>query len=171
MPPHPSIRTFGDPVLRSVCSPVERFDQSLLDRIAAMQEVMKQSGGVGLAAPQIGSLQRILVYRLPCESEEAQDSQAAFRVLVNPEWESLDQGQQPAMEGCLSLPGIQLPVIRCYAIRVTGQDHLGRPVDFQAQDLEARIIQHEVDHLDGKLILDRVDPQLRREAIMLLRQS
>ena len=146
---------------------MDRFDQALLGRIEGMKVIMEQSGGVGLAAPQIGSLQRLLVYRMP----PAEDgTQMDFKVLANPEWISLEQGQQPAMEGCLSLPGVQLPIIREYAIRVIGHDQNGQLVDFQAEDLEARIIQHESDHLNGKLILDRVAPEIRREAIMLLNQ-
>lgn len=161
MQSHPQIRVLGDPVLRTPTLPVQDIDDpELRGMIARMQTILDQAGGVGLAAPQIGSLRRVLIYRMP----EVDD----FQILINPQISPLDSQQLPAMEGCLSIPGIQLPVLRHVAVEVEASNLLGESYRFQAFDLEARILQHEIDHLDGILILDRVSPDLRREALMTL---
>jgi len=162
------IRQFGDPILRSVCSEVTQFNDALQEKIIVMKRIMEEAGGVGLAAPQVGSLQRMLIYRLP--GDDGPSSSGELQVLINPEWVSAGMGEQPALEGCLSLPGIQLPVVREVAIHVTAQDPTGGKVEFLAEDLEARIIQHETDHLNGKLILEHVSPEIRREAILTINQ-
>jgi len=133
-------------------------DVELRGMVQNMQLIIEQTGGVGLAAPQIGSLRSILVYRMP----GAED----FQILVNPELEPLDGEQTPALEGCLSIPGIQLPVLRHNKVKVKATNMLGEHYQFEAVELEARILQHEVDHLNGILIIDRVSPDLKRQAML-----
>lgn len=158
---HPAIREIGDPVLRSSCIAVENFDDpSLIRLVLSMQHILEQAGGIGLAAPQVGSLRRVLIYRLPDTQEH--------QILLNPQIQPVSEVQVPALEGCLSIPGIQLPVLRYTQIQVTAHDIAGEQHTFQAQDLEARVLQHETDHLNGILILDRVSPLLRREALFAL---
>ena len=160
---HPLISKLGDPILRTPCIPVSNVDDpELRGMIAKMQTILEQSGGVGLAAPQIGAIRQVLIYRMP----QAED----FQILINPSLEPMGDEQQPAIEGCLSIPGIQLPVLRYTHVRVRATNLLGEHYQFDAYDLEARILQHEIDHLNGVLILDRVSPDLRREAMLSLNQ-
>lgn len=154
------IVVFGDPVLRVTARRVDRFDEYTIALAQHMASVLLGAGGVGLAAPQVGHASRMITYRL------GETAEHPVAILINPTWESLNAGQQPAYEGCLSLPGMKLPVLRERVIRVSGQDLTGNAVQFDAEDLEARVIQHECDHLDGVLIFDRVMPQLRYEALL-----
>ncbi len=140
-----------EPLLKAA-APVKKFGPELAKFVEDMQETMEVFDGVGLAAPQVGVSRRILVYRLP--EEEAQ-------CLINPE--ILDrEGSETAEEGCLSLPMLYAPVARARKIRVRALDLLGNPREFEAAELEARVIQHECDHLDGMVILDRLDVLTRR---------
>jgi len=155
------IRMYPDPVLREAAAKVATVDDGVRKLIDDLAETMYAAPGVGLAAPQIGVQRRVLVYRLSEEDE--------LRALVNPviEWSS---GEQTDDEGCLSIPGLAYPVTRAQRVLVTGLDREGRAVGYDAEDLEARVIQHEVDHLDGALFIDRIDKGLRREAMRILRQ-
>lgn len=149
------IRTFGDPVLKSRAAPVETFDESLARLAEDMLETMRAYEGVGLAANQVGRLKRILVAAL--EDEEI--------VIINPVIEDKSEELEKDSEGCLSIPEIQVEVERPVAVTVSGRDLAGEPVRVEARDLLARILQHEIDHLDGVLILDRTDREARKAAM------
>lgn len=149
------IRTFGDPVLKSRAAPVETFDDTLARLVDDMLETMRAYEGVGLAANQVGRLKRILVAAL--EDEEV--------VIVNPVIEDKSEELEKDTEGCLSIPEIQVEVERPVAVTVSGRGLGGEPVRIEARDLLARILQHEIDHLDGVLILDRTDRESRKAAM------
>lgn len=149
------IRTFGDPVLKSSAAPVDTFDESLARLAEDMMETMRAYEGVGLAANQVGRLKRILVAAL--EDEEI--------VLVNPVIEGETDELETDSEGCLSIPEIQVEVERPVAVTVSGQDLTGEPILIEASGLLARILQHEMDHLNGVLILDRTDRESRKAAM------
>lgn len=155
------IRLWGDPVLREVAMPVTLFDAELRAAADRMIEVMHDAPGVGLAATQLGLMRRLLVYDVDDEA----------RVLVNPKIGELSEESEIADEGCLSVPGVRVPVERALRIRVTGSDAHGRPLDFAAEGIHARVIQHETDHLDGILIIDRTTKEERAEAMRLLRET
>jgi peptide deformylase len=154
------IRTFGNPILKTQASPVESFDGSLSHLAEEMLAAMREREGVGLAANQVGRLKRILVAAL--EEEEF--------VLVNPIIEKTAETTEKEFEGCLSIPGIQVEVERATGITVSGQDASGAPLSIEASGLLARILQHEIDHLDGILILDRTDRESRKAAMREMRQ-
>lgn len=154
------IRTFGDPVLKSKAKPVDNFDESLEQLASDMLDTMREHEGVGLAANQVGRLKRILVAAL--EDEEF--------VIVNPEVHEAGGEREKDVEGCLSIPEIQVQVERLNQITVSGLDQTGAPVRVEAEGLLARILQHEVDHLDGVLILDRTDRESRKAAMRELRE-
>jgi peptide deformylase len=151
---------FGDPVLKTRASPVESFDGSLSNLAEDMLATMREHEGVGLAANQVGRLKRILVAAL--EEDEF--------VLVNPVVEEAAETTEKELEGCLSIPGIQVEVERPTAITVSGQDASGSPLKIEASGLLARILQHEIDHLDGVLILDRTDRESRKAAMREMRE-
>ena len=156
------IRRYGDPVLKSRATPVDRFDDSLRTQVSRMGAIMNDALGVGLAAPQVGLSQRLLVYRVGHE--------APLIALVNPEIEWSSEDEEPAEEGCLSIPGIGVDVDRAVHVLVNALDEFGEPRMVEASGLEARVIQHEIDHLDGVLILDRTTREERKEAIRTLRE-
>jgi peptide deformylase len=149
------IRTFGDPVLKTRAAPVETFDHSLAHLTEEMLATMRENDGVGLAANQVGRLRRVLV-----ASVEDEDY-----VIVNPVLSDRSETTERLQEGCLSIPGINVEVERPTAVTVTGQDASGEPLRIEARDMLARVLQHEVDHLDGVLILDRTDRQSRKAAM------
>jgi peptide deformylase len=157
------VRKFGDPVLKTRSRPVEQFDESLRDEVKRMGELMNDAVGVGLAANQVGVLHRLLVYRVQ------QDSPVV--ALVNPEIEWRGKEEEIAEEGCLSLPSVLVDVERPIHVRVRAHDEHGQPVVIEATGLESRVIQHELDHLDGVLILDRTTRDQRKEAMRLLRDA
>jgi peptide deformylase len=157
------VRKFGDPVLRTKARPVERFDESLRDEVERMGRLMIDSIGVGLAATQVGVLHRLLVYRVHQQSPVA--------ALVNPEIEWTGEERETLEEGCLSLPNVHADVERAVHIRVRALNEYGDPVVIEASGLEARVIQHEIDHLDGVLILDRTSRAQRKEAMRALREA
>jgi len=157
------VRKFGDPVLRTRARPVEQIDDALRAEIARMGELMHDALGVGLAAPQLGVLHRLLVYRV--------QPQAPVSALINPEIEWRGGEEEIAEEGCLSLPSVLVEVERPVHIRVRGVNEDGEEVVVEASGLEARVIQHEVDHLDGVLILDRTSRDQRKEAMRALREA
>jgi len=155
------IRVVGDPVLRDHAHPVAEFDGQLRKLAFHMIDVMRDAPGVGLAAPQLGILKRLIVYEVGEEDP---------RILVNPEivWRS-DETEE-VEEGCLSVPDAVMPVERAVAVGVKGQDVHGEPLEFHAAGTEARVIQHETDHLDGVLILDRTTRKARAAALRQLRE-
>ncbi len=153
----------GDPILRSAARPVERFDDRLRDEVDRMGALMHDAMGVGLAAPQVGITHRLLVYRVQPESPVI--------ALVNPEIEWSSRDEEIAEEGCLSLPLVLVDVERPIGVRVRARDELGDEVLVEATGLEARVIQHEIDHLDGVLILDRTSRDQRKAAMRILREA
>jgi len=157
------IRQFGDPVLRTRARSIDRFDDELRDEIARMGRLMDDAIGVGLAATQVGVVHRLLVYRI------AQDAKLA--ALINPEIEWSGRDSESMEEGCLSLPGVLVDVDRPVHVRVRALNEHGDPILIEASGLEARVIQHEIDHLDGVLILDRTSRDQRKEAMRVLREA
>ncbi len=155
------IKQLGDPVLKSRAVEVDRFDDSLRSQVARMAGLMNDALGVGLAAPQLGISQRLLVYRV--------EPGAPLIALVNPEIEWSSDDEETGEEGCLSIPGINVDVDRATHVRVRALDEEGEPRVVEASGLEARVIQHEIDHLDGVLILDRTSRSERREAMRAIR--
>jgi peptide deformylase len=155
---HP-IRQLGDPVLRQPSARVERFDAVLAALASDMIETMYDAPGVGLAAPQIGRSIRLVVY-------DAGDETGAH-VLVNPEVSGLE-GEEVMDEGCLSVRGPYAETTRAARLHVRAQDLEGRPVEFDAEGFLARIMQHETDHLEGMLFIDRLDAEGRRDVMRQL---
>jgi peptide deformylase len=154
---------FGDPVLKSAASPVTEFDERLEADAERMIALMRDAIGVGLAATQLGTLRRMLVFQVGSEAEPT--------VLVNPEIEWRSGDLATAEEGCLSLPGVVVDVERPLHVRAHAVDVHGEPLLIEASGLEARVIQHEVDHLDGVLMLDRTEREQRRGALRALREG
>ncbi len=146
-----TVRLYGDPVLRQVAAPVRDITAEIKRIIADMTETMWHQVGIGLAAPQVGLPYRILVM---------DDGKGGAQALINPEIESRS-GTIREEEGCLSLPGIFGVVERSKTITVKAMDADGKPVSFEATGLKARIVQHELDHLDGVLFIDRLPPVTR----------
>jgi len=154
---------FGDPVLKSRASPVSRFGPDLRDEVERMIAIMRDGMGVGLAATQLGVLRRVLVFQAGADSEPTG--------LVNPEVEWLSDELVVAEEGCLSLPRVAMDVERPLHARIAGRDPEGEPLTIEASGLEARVLQHEIDHLDGVLILDRAPREQRKGALRALREA
>ncbi|MFN8161445.1 MAG: peptide deformylase [Solirubrobacterales bacterium] len=152
---------FGDPVLKSVASPVAEFGEALDREAERMIGIMRGAIGVGLAATQVGVLRRMLVFQAGSDAEPA--------ALVNPRIEWRSEEVEVAEEGCLSIPRVSVDVERSLFARVTGADLAGEPLTIEASGLEARVLQHEIDHLDGILILDRTSREQRRAAMRALR--
>jgi len=157
------IRKWGDPVLKSRATPVDRFDETLQQQVQRMAGIMKDAIGVGLAAPQVGLSQRLLVYRI--------GSEAPVITLVNPELEWHSEDQETFEEGCLSIPSVAVDVERPVHVRVRAVDEHGEERLVEASVLEARVIQHEMDHLVGVLMLDRASREDRKEALRALREQ
>jgi len=157
------IRQFGDPVLKSRALPVTRFDDELAAEVRRMGALMHDALGIGLAANQVGKLQRVLVYRVEPDSP--------IVALVNPELEWAGEETEVAEEGCLSLAGVHVEVERPVHVRVRARDERGEELLVEASGLEARAIQHEMDHLDGVLILDRTTREQRKAAMRTLREQ
>jgi len=157
------VRKLGDPALRARAIPVDRFDEDLLGEVERMGELMDAAMGVGLAATQLGVLHRVLVYRVEHDSP--------IIALVNPTIEWAGREQETIEEGCLSLPGVLVEVERAVHLRVGARNERGEPITVEASGLEARVIAHEVDHLDGVLILDRCSREQRREAMRGMREA
>ncbi len=157
------VRKYGDPVLRSRALEITRFDDALVEETRRMGKLMHDAYGIGLAATQLGVMHRLLVYRT--------ELAGAVAALVNPvlEWASKDK--ESAEEGCLSLPGVAVEVERPVHVRVSALDERGAPILVEASGLEARVIQHEMDHLDGVLILDKTSRDQRKQAYRALREA
>jgi peptide deformylase len=157
------VRQYGDPVLRSRARPVEVFDGALVEEVRRMGELMTDALGIGLAATQLGVMHRVLVYRV--------DPDAPLAALVNPELEWSGEEVETLEEGCLSLPNVGVDVERPIHVRVRAVDEHGTPLTIEASGLEARVIQHEIDHLDGILILDRTSRDQRKQAMRDMREA
>jgi peptide deformylase len=154
------IRQYPDPVLRMEAREVEEFDDDLRRLVTRMKDLMQEANGVGLAATQVGVLRRLFVF--------APDEDRVLAV-VNPTIPSRGDEVDVDDEGCLSIQGVTVPVERSTAIRLEGRDENGKEVAYDLDGMAARIAQHESDHLDGKLMLDRTTPESRREAMGALR--
>lgn len=158
-----AVRRFGDPVLRSPASSVEGFGPDLAADAERMVALMRDALGVGLAATQLGVMRRLLVFQAGPD--------ATPTALANPEVEWSSELAEVAEEGCLSLPGIVVDVERPVHVRVSGRDMSGQPLRIEASGLEARVLQHEIDHLDGVLMIDRAERDQRRGALRALREG
>ncbi|MFW0120898.1 peptide deformylase [Rothia sp. CCM 9419] len=156
-----SIRTVGDPVLRTVCDPVTVFDKDLKTLIHSMLDTMYEVNGVGLAAPQIGNTKRLFTYG----NIDGQEGH-----IINP---VLERGEEPqeGSEGCLSVPGLSSPTPRTNWARVTGVDYNNHPIVLEGEGLFARMLQHETDHLDGHLYIDRLVGEERKTVMRAIRSS
>ena len=154
------IRLFGDPVLREQAAEVTEVDDTIRKLIRDMRDTMRDAPGVGLAANQIGVLRRVIVWSF--EGDEG--------ALVNPRIVERE-GSVEGDEACLSLPGLSYPVVRAERVRVEGLDRKGRFTELDAEDMTARILQHEIDHINGVLFIDHLPPELQREARRLLREA
>ena len=157
------VRTFGDPVLKSLATKVTSFGPELEREAEQMVAIMSDALGVGLAATQLGIMHRLLVVQAGLD--------ATPTAIVNPELEWLSDDLAIAVEGCLSLPGVTVEVERPLHARVRGRDVHGEPLMVEASGLEARVLQHEIDHLDGVLILDRTEREQRKGALRALREG
>ncbi|MEX2587036.1 MAG: peptide deformylase [Actinomycetota bacterium] len=152
------VRQFGDPVLRTRASEVAEVDRAAKRLMKSMIQTMEQAPGIGLAATQVGVLKRIIVWEW-----EQEQGQLANPAIVERGGEVEDE------EGCLSLPGLLYPVVRSQWVVVEGLSAGGEYVRVEAEDMPARILQHEIDHLDGVLFIDHLSEELRREALSRLR--
>ena len=157
------VRTFGDPVLKSRASEITEFGPELEREAEHMVRLMRDAMGVGLAATQLGAMRRLLVFQAGPD--------AVATAVANPELEWVSDDLATATEGCLSLPGIVVDVERALHARVRGVDPRGEPLLLEASGLEARVLQHEIDHLDGVLILDRTEREQRKGAMRALREG
>jgi peptide deformylase len=153
-----SVRTYGDPVLKQAARPVEQVDGTLARLVDDMVETMYDSEGVGLAAPQVGVQKRLFVY----------DVGEGPRTMINPSIVELE-GEWYYDEGCLSIPGLRVGVVRPNRVHIQGYDLDGEALSVEADEFLGRVFQHEVDHLDGVLMLERLDDDLRRQALRVLR--
>jgi peptide deformylase len=155
------IRQYPDPALRMRANEVEDFDDDLRRLVERMIRLMQDANGVGLAGTQAGVLQRVFVFQ-PHQEDEP-------RALVNPEIVERSEETLSDDEGCLSLIGITVPVERALKVTIEAKDETGADVRLELEEHPARVVQHELDHLDGVLIIDRTTPEARREALGLLR--
>jgi peptide deformylase len=155
------IRLFGDPVLRTPADPVVDFDKELRQLVADLTDTMRDAPGVGLAAPQLGVSLRVFTYWVDDELGH----------LVNPELVELSAEEQEGDEGCLSFPGLYFPTRRARRMVARGQDMYGEPVTLAGSELLARCVQHETDHLDGILFIDRLDRETRKAALKAIREA
>ena len=156
------VRQYPDPVLRMRANEVESFDDDLRRLVRRMKDLMEDANGVGLAGTQVGTLQRVFVFRPEGEDE-------APRALVNPVLTATSEVTIGDTEGCLSMQGVTIPVERPVKVTIEGKDENGEDVRLELEERDARVVQHELDHLDGILILDRTTPEGRREALGILR--
>lgn len=159
------IRIFGDPVLRTRADEVTEFDDALATLVDDMLDTMDENHGVGLAANQVGVTRRVFVYDCSHVTPDARGH------VINPVWEPIGEDTQTGSEGCLSIPDISKDTTRFDKVRVRGVDVTGAPIDFECEGLLARCVQHETDHLDGVLFLQRLTPELRKEAMAEIRNS
>ena len=157
------IRQYPDAVLRMRAREVEHFDDDLVRLADRMAHLMHDARGVGLAATQVGVLQRLFVFQAAGDED--------VTAIVNPEITERTEETEVADEGCLSLQGVLVPVERALAVTIEGQDLKGEPLRLELEEMDARVVQHELDHLDGVLMLERTDDESRREALATLRKT
>ncbi|MFL5954144.1 MAG: peptide deformylase [Gaiellaceae bacterium] len=154
------IRQYGDPALRLIAHDVEEFDDDLRRLVDRMTVLMHEAQGVGLAATQVGVLRRLFVF---------EPDEEGPRAVVNPVVVERGEESSTEEEGCLSLQGVRVPVERATRIVLEGKDENGEDVRYELDEYASRIVQHELDHLDGVLIIDRTDDEHRREALAIVR--
>ena len=154
------IRQYPDAALRMEARPVVDFDDELRSLVERMKLLMVDANGIGLAATQVGVLRRVFVF------QRAEDEVAA---IANPEIVERSEETEISDEGCLSIQGITVPVERAFEVTIVGKDENGNDVRYELDDYSARCVQHETDHLDGVLMIDRTTPEARREALGILR--
>jgi peptide deformylase len=154
------IRQYPDAALKMKARPVEEFDDELRSLVERMTRLMEDANGIGLAATQVGMLRRLFVFQ-PAEDEVA--------AVVNPEIVERSEETEVADEGCLSIQGVLVPVERATTVTIAGLDEDGEEVRYELEDVYARVAQHEIDHLEGVLMIDRTTPEARREALAILR--
>ena len=154
------IRQYPDAALRMEARPVVEFDDELRSLVERMKLLMVDANGIGLAATQVGVLRRVFVF------QRDEDTVAA---IVNPEIVERSEETEVSDEGCLSIQGITVPVERAFEVTIVGKDEDGNDVRYELEDYSARCVQHETDHLDGVLMIDRTTPEARREALGILR--
>ncbi len=154
------IRTFGDPVLRTRAQEIEEVDDGIRRLVADMIETMYDAPGVGLAAPQIGISRRVVVF----------DAGDGPKALINPVLLE-SSGDWVFDEGCLSVPGRFWPIERPAFARATGLDEFGEPVEYAGEELLGRVLQHEIDHLEGMLLIERLERRVRKQALRELREE
>ena len=155
------IRLFGDPVLRTQATEVVDFDKELATLVKDLWDTMEDQGGAGLAAPQLGVGLRVFTYN--CDGFAGH--------LVNPTWTAVGDDEQDGEEGCLSIPGLYWDCVRARNVVARGWNMHGEPVQIEGTDLLARCIQHETDHLDGVLFVDRLDAATRKAAMKQIRAA
>jgi peptide deformylase len=155
------IRQYPDAALKMEAKPVELFDEQLVKLVDRMKQLMVDANGIGLAATQVGVLQRLFVFQVEPDHEPA--------AVVNPELVDVSEETEMGDEGCLSIQGITVPVERSLRVTVVGRDEHGADVRYELDGYEARCAQHETDHLNGVLMLDRTTPEARKEALAILR--
>ncbi len=155
------IRLFGDPVLRTPAEPVVDFDKELRKLVRDLTETMLDEGGAGLAAPQLGVGLRVFAF----------DVDDVVGHLINPVLSFPDEEEQDGPEGCLSIPGLYFDTKRRLNVVASGQDMHGEPVQVVGTALLSRCVQHETDHLDGILFVDRLDPETKKEAMKAIREA
>lgn len=155
------VRLFGDPVLRTRAAEVVDFDAELRGLVKDLAETMEEHGGAGIAAPQLGVSLRVFTYH--CDGFAGH--------LVNPSFDVLGEEDQLGPEGCLSIPGLRFDCRRHMHVVARGWNSFGDPVEVEGSALLARAIQHEVDHLDGVLFVDRLDPEARKLAMRAIREA
>jgi peptide deformylase len=155
------IRLFGDPVLRTPADPVVEFDRQLRRLVTDLHDTLRDQDGTGLAAPQVGVGLRLFVFHVEDVTGH----------LINPVLDFPDDEEQDGPEGCLSIPGVYVDTIRRMNVVAKGVNQHGEPIQLVGSDLMARCLQHETDHLDGVLFLDRMDARRRKEAMRLIRQQ
>jgi peptide deformylase len=156
-----TIRLFGDPVLRQRASDVTTVDGSLVQLTEDMVDTLRAAPGLGLAAPQVGVQKRLFVYQM--------DQAEGPKVIVNPVITE-SRGEWEYEEGCLSIPGLYFPIVRPKEVHLTGYDLDGNEISLDADELTARLFQHELDHLDGTLLLEYLDKEQRKTALRELRR-
>ena len=154
------IRHYGDPVLKQVAKEVTEIDDALVRLVEDMLETMYAEPGIGLAAPQVGVRKRLFVYDMYGDDPMA---------IINPEIVDSD-GEWEFNEGCLSVPGLSWDIVRPKTVHLVGRDLDGNELSIEADELEARVFQHEIDHLDGVLLIERLDADQRKEAMKVLRE-
>ena len=155
------IRQYPDPVLRMRAREVAQFDDDLARLVERMMQLMREANGAGLAANQVGVVRRVFVFHPEAESDPV--------AVVNPVIADIGDERETDAEGCLSMQGIQVPVERAIRVRLEGRDPEGQELSLELTELGARVAQHELDHLDGVLILERTTEDARKEALGILR--